>query len=145
MGSCSVRCGCSNLRTMRLVRRGEPGDCMHFIASGEVEIEVGPAPLRLGPGEFFGEIALLTGTPRDGNGRRRGTLHIAGRGRLPRRSCRVRAGLRGDHRFGASANAQEGSVTVTAVTLAPISLARAIPYSTALAARHDSSVGNSIF
>ncbi len=47
-----------------IVRRGEPGDCMYFIASGEVEIEIAPAPLRLGTGDFFGEIALLTGTPR---------------------------------------------------------------------------------
>jgi CRP-like cAMP-binding protein len=46
------------------VRRGERGDCMYFIASGEVEIELDPEPLRLGPGDFFGEIALLTGAPR---------------------------------------------------------------------------------
>jgi voltage-gated potassium channel len=47
-----------------IVRRGEPGDCMYFIAAGGVEIEISPDPLRLGAGEFFGEIALLTGSPR---------------------------------------------------------------------------------
>jgi voltage-gated potassium channel len=47
-----------------IVRLGEPGDCMYFIASGAVEIVISPQPLRLGAGEFFGEIALLTGTPR---------------------------------------------------------------------------------
>ncbi|MBO0736163.1 MAG: cyclic nucleotide-binding domain-containing protein [Alphaproteobacteria bacterium] len=47
-----------------IVRRGEAGDCMYFIASGEVEIDVKPERLRLGAGEFFGEIALLTGAPR---------------------------------------------------------------------------------
>jgi len=49
-----------------IVRRGEPGDCTYFIASGEVEVEVEPRsePLRLQAGEFFGEIASLTGAAR---------------------------------------------------------------------------------
>ncbi len=48
-----------------IVRRGERGDCMYFIASGEVEVRLRPGTVRLGPGEFFGEIALLTGGPRN--------------------------------------------------------------------------------
>ena len=48
-----------------IVRRGERGDCMYFIASGEVEVRLRPDKVRLGPGEFFGEIALLTGGPRN--------------------------------------------------------------------------------
>ena len=48
-----------------IVRRGERGDCMYFIASGEVEVRLRPEAVRLGPGEFFGEIALLTGGPRN--------------------------------------------------------------------------------
>ena len=44
----------------RIVRRGEPGDAMFFIASGAVEVRVQPEPVRLGTGEFFGELALLT-------------------------------------------------------------------------------------
>jgi voltage-gated potassium channel len=48
-----------------ICRLGEPGDCMYFIASGTVEIQVSPAPLRLGSEQFFGEIALLTGAPRN--------------------------------------------------------------------------------
>ncbi len=42
-----------------VVRRGRPGDCMYFVVSGEVEVEIEPKPVRLGPGSFFGEIALL--------------------------------------------------------------------------------------
>jgi voltage-gated potassium channel len=48
-----------------IVRRGEPGDCMFFVVEGEVEIEIQPQPLRLHAGAFFGELALLTGTPRN--------------------------------------------------------------------------------
>jgi voltage-gated potassium channel len=48
-----------------IMRRGEPGDCMYFIASGEVEVQLRPETVRLGSGEFFGEIALLTGEPRN--------------------------------------------------------------------------------
>ena len=47
-----------------VVRRGRPGDCMYFIASGEVEVKVEPQPVRLGAGSFFGEFALLDGGPR---------------------------------------------------------------------------------
>jgi len=47
-----------------VTRRGEPGDCMYFIVAGEVEIQIQPAPLTLTTGQFFGEIALVTGGPR---------------------------------------------------------------------------------
>ena len=47
-----------------IMRRGEPGDCMYFIVSGEVEVRLRPEPRRLKAGDFFGEMALLTGSPR---------------------------------------------------------------------------------
>jgi voltage-gated potassium channel len=48
-----------------VMRRGEPGDCMYFVVDGEVEIQLHPGSLYLGPGQFFGELALLTGDPRN--------------------------------------------------------------------------------
>jgi voltage-gated potassium channel len=44
-----------------VVRQGRAGDCMYFIAAGEVEVEVEPHPIRLAAGSFFGEMALLGG------------------------------------------------------------------------------------
>jgi voltage-gated potassium channel len=59
-----------------IMRRGERGDCMYFIAAGEVEIQLGATPVRLAPGAFFGEVALLTGDPRNATvvAKRRSTL-----------------------------------------------------------------------
>ena len=48
-----------------IMRRGEPGDCMYFIVDGEVQIELKDQPIRLEAGSFFGELALLTGAPRN--------------------------------------------------------------------------------
>jgi voltage-gated potassium channel len=42
-----------------VVRAGEPAHSMYFIASGEVEISVRHERLRLGVGQFFGEVAVL--------------------------------------------------------------------------------------
>jgi voltage-gated potassium channel len=42
-----------------IIRRGKVGDCMYFIAAGEVQVEIKPTPVRLGAGAFFGELALL--------------------------------------------------------------------------------------
>jgi voltage-gated potassium channel len=48
-----------------IVRRGEPGDCMYFVVEGEVEVQLQTGSLYLEPGNFFGELALLTGEPRN--------------------------------------------------------------------------------
>lgn len=42
-----------------VIREGRIGDCMYFIASGAVEVQVKHGPVKLGPGAFFGEMALL--------------------------------------------------------------------------------------
>ena len=48
----------------RIVRKGDPGDSVFFIASGAVEVMLPERRVRLGTGEVFGEMALLTGQPR---------------------------------------------------------------------------------
>jgi voltage-gated potassium channel len=47
-----------------IVRRGESGHSMYFIAAGEVEIELPHERTRLGVGHFFGEVAVLQRTRR---------------------------------------------------------------------------------
>jgi len=42
-----------------IARRGAEADSMFFIVSGEVEVALGGKKVRLGPGHFFGEVALL--------------------------------------------------------------------------------------
>jgi voltage-gated potassium channel len=47
-----------------ICRKGEAGDGMYFIVEGEVEVLLGANRPRLGPGDFFGELALINGMPR---------------------------------------------------------------------------------
>jgi voltage-gated potassium channel len=53
-------------RTM-IIRKGQAGDCMYFIASGEVEVDLPGKKVRLGEGAFFGEMALLGNNSRSAN------------------------------------------------------------------------------
>lgn len=47
-----------------VVRRGEEAHCMYFVALGEVQVELPHDNVRLGEGQFFGEIAVLRKTRR---------------------------------------------------------------------------------
>lgn len=53
-----------------VVRRGQRGECMYFVAEGEVEVQVPAGPVMLQAGSFFGELALLDG----GDGLRTATV-----------------------------------------------------------------------
>jgi voltage-gated potassium channel len=49
-----------------IARRGEKATAMYFIVSGQVDVELpDAADVKLGQGDFFGEIALLTGEERN--------------------------------------------------------------------------------
>jgi voltage-gated potassium channel len=53
-------------RTM-IIRKGQQGDCMYFIAAGEVEVNLPGKKVKLGDGAFFGEMALLGNNLRSAN------------------------------------------------------------------------------
>ena len=48
----------------RVIHRGDQADAAYFISAGEVEVAVAGQHIRLGPGNFFGEMALISGQPR---------------------------------------------------------------------------------
>jgi flavin reductase (DIM6/NTAB) family NADH-FMN oxidoreductase RutF len=48
-----------------IVRQGEPGDDLYVVLDGTVHAERGGRTLKaFGPGEFFGEVAVIDGRPR---------------------------------------------------------------------------------
>jgi voltage-gated potassium channel len=59
-----------------IARRGDPAQSMYFIARGQVEIDLKEQRIKLGVGQFFGEIAVLR------RARRSGTVTAIGRTNL---------------------------------------------------------------
>jgi voltage-gated potassium channel len=49
-----------------IVHRGDPAESMFFVCSGEVEVDLDGERKRLGPGHFFGEVAVLRRARRSG-------------------------------------------------------------------------------
>lgn len=54
----------------RIIRQGNPGQLFYLIKEGQAEVRRDPGNqlvATLGPGDFFGEAALITGEPRNAN------------------------------------------------------------------------------
>ncbi len=48
----------------RIIRAGDKAEAVYFISQGQVEVSVADRRIKLGPGNYFGEMALISGLPR---------------------------------------------------------------------------------
>ena len=48
-----------------IVERGDQGDAMYIVVDGVAEVDIGGRYHRLERGDFFGEMAVLAGKPRE--------------------------------------------------------------------------------
>lgn len=61
----------------RIIRKGTRGTRMYFLVSGEVAVVLPQGgEIELGPGSFFGEMALLSNAPRNADVVARGFCHL---------------------------------------------------------------------
>ncbi len=50
-----------------VIRRGEAAECMYFIVSGDIEVDMAPNSYHLTTGEYFGEMGILSRAARVAN------------------------------------------------------------------------------
>jgi CPA1 family monovalent cation:H+ antiporter len=60
----------------KIVTAGQPADAMYFIAAGEVTVLATTGPVVLNEGEFFGEMGLLSSSPRNATVVSHGYCHL---------------------------------------------------------------------